>query len=241
MSKKLAETTENSDAGSSHHQNRPLFHFSESLSCDNLSECTNPPTLFLHLTMSFPVFSSSDSHSDIQTQQKDGELLHSSHLRPQHGRTVGQSWCGNSGHRLPDERKRLSGRRGQEEALSSQVSSPQGHTSDPTRCVFSPLVNYKKHACFALNLHISDSLQCFCTAESNWAKSFPLLRAGEYHYQSQVSSALPLTHSMVTLTHPLPSGYTPITLVLYAQAEPSPTPHYISWQSNGFRKQARHK
>lgn len=227
MSKKLAETTENSDAGSSHQQNRPLFHFSESLSCDNLSECTNPHTLFLHLTMSFSVFSSSDSHSDIQTQQKDGELLHSSHLRPQHGCTVGQSWCGNSGHRLPDEWKWLSGCRGQEKALSSQVSPPQGHTSDPTHFVSSPspFVNYKKSA---LNLHISESLQCFCTAESNWTKSFPLLHAGEYHYQSLVSSALPLTHSMVTLTHPLPSGYTPIALVLYAQAEPSATPHYMS-------------
>lgn len=180
--------------------------------------------------MPFSVFSSSDSHSDILTQQKDGELLHSSDLRPQHSRAVGQSWCGNRGHWLPDERKWLSGCRGQEEALSSQVSPTQGHTSDPTHCVFSPspLVNYKKHCCFALNLHISDSLQCSCTAERDWIKSFPLLWAGEYHYQCQVSSALPLTHSLVTLTHPLPSGYTPITLVLYAQTEPSPTPHYMS-------------
>lgn len=189
------------------------FHFSESLSCDSLSECANPRTLFLHLTMSFSVLSSSDFHSDIRTQQKDGELLHSSHLRPQHGRTVGQSWCRNSGHRLPDERKRLSGCRGQEEALSSQVSPPPGHTCDKPRTVLLVqilLSTTKNTVALRQTCTFSESLQ----GERDWTKLFPLLRAGEYHYQSQVSSALPLTHSMVTLTHLLPSGYTPITFVL---------------------------
>lgn len=53
--------------------------------------------------------------------QEDGELLYAPHLRPQHSGPVGQSGGGNSGHWLPAERQ-LSGCRGQEEALSSQVS-----------------------------------------------------------------------------------------------------------------------
>lgn len=57
----------------------------------------------------------------LQTSGQDGEHLHPSDLRPQHGGAAGQFGRGNRGHRLVAEREQHAGCRGQEDALSSQV------------------------------------------------------------------------------------------------------------------------
>lgn len=58
---------------------------------------------------------------ELLNEQKDGELVHAPDLRPQHGRAVGQPGSRNSSCWIPAEWQQLSGCRGQEEALPSQV------------------------------------------------------------------------------------------------------------------------